>query len=129
MLGYHTKIGSLLLPLTIITAAQNPPLKFEVASVKAANPRSAIDMRTFPGGRLSATNCTLKQLIMGAYGITQQYQVAGGPAWIDGDRFEIEATASGDFTQDQGRVIALGREAPRKMMLMLRKKNDSKRVM
>ncbi len=76
-------------------------------------------MRAFPGGRLSATNCTLKQLVMGAYGLKEQYQVIGGPSWADVDRFEIEAKAAEDLSNDQDRVIALGREAPRKMMLML----------
>jgi uncharacterized protein (TIGR03435 family) len=105
--------------VAIVAVAQNQPLAFEVASVKTANPQSGIDMRTFPGGRLSATNCTLKQLVMGAYGLTQQYQLVGGPSWVDVDRFEIEAKAAGDLSDDQDRVVALGREAPRKMMLML----------
>jgi len=118
MLGVSL-IVVVLVPGIITTAAQNQELKFEVASVKVANPRTGIDMRTYPGGRLSATNCTLQQLIMGAYGMTQQYQVAGGPSWVDVDKFEIEANAGEDFSQDKDRVIALGREAPRKMMLML----------
>ncbi|HEY2385031.1 MAG TPA: TIGR03435 family protein [Terriglobia bacterium] len=108
-----------LLSLTVIAVAQNQPLKFEVALVKVANPRSGIDMRTFPGGRLLATNCTLKQLIMGAYGLKEQYQVVGGPTWVDVDRFEVEGKAAEDLTNDPDRVIALGREAPRKLTLML----------
>jgi uncharacterized protein (TIGR03435 family) len=106
--------GAALLP---ITAAQK--LSFEVASVKLGNPASGIDMRTFPGGRLSATNVTLKQLVMGAYNIQQYYEVVGGPSWMDADRFDIEAKAPTDLILDNDRVIALGREAPRQMMLML----------
>jgi uncharacterized protein (TIGR03435 family) len=114
-----SSVAALGVPGMITTAVQNQSFKFEVSSVKPANPRTGIDMRTYPGGRLSATNCTLKQLVMAAYGMTQQYQVDGGPSWVDVDRFEVEATAGKDFSQDPDRVIALGREAPRKMMLML----------
>src|SRR5262245_15530948 len=102
-----------------VVSAQSPRIAFDVASVKLANPRSPIDMHTFPNGRLNATACTLKQLVMGAYGIKEQYQVLGGPSWAEADRFDIEAKVAGDFSQDRDRVTALGRDAPRKMMLML----------
>jgi uncharacterized protein (TIGR03435 family) len=41
-------------------------------------------------GRLTATNVTLKRCIMGAYGLGPN-QIAGGPDWLDSDRFDIEA--------------------------------------
>jgi uncharacterized protein (TIGR03435 family) len=41
-------------------------------------------------GRLTATNVTLKRCIMGAYGLGPN-QIAGGPDWLDTDRFDIEA--------------------------------------
>ncbi len=95
---------------------------FEVASVKSADPNGhpgvGIDMRTLPGGRLSATDCTLKQLIQGAWSL-EAWKVVGGPAWIDTDRFDIEAKAGEDFSKDTDRVVALGHDAPRKMMAML----------
>jgi uncharacterized protein (TIGR03435 family) len=118
--GIRIVIFLLALPsVNLVTAAQNQPLKFEVASVKPANARSGIDMRTFQGGRLLATNCTLKQLIMGAYALKEPFQVVGGPTWVDVDRFEVEGKAAEDLTNDPDRVIALGREAPRKLTLML----------
>jgi uncharacterized protein (TIGR03435 family) len=43
-----------------------------------------------PGGRLSITNFTLKQLIAFAFDMKRPL-VVGGPAWIDSDRFDIEA--------------------------------------
>jgi uncharacterized protein (TIGR03435 family) len=102
--------------------SQPAPVVFEVASVKPADPNGhpgvGIDMRTSPGGRLSATDCTLKQLIRGAYGL-EPWKVVDGPAWIDTDRFDIEAKAGEDFSKDTDRVIALGHDAPRKMMTML----------
>jgi uncharacterized protein (TIGR03435 family) len=100
------------------TAAQStqPPdnLKFEVASVKQSPPVSftaqirAIEsgvpvpvpvfgVRTRPGGRLSALNRTLKQLVVQAFGV-QDYQVSGGPPWSTTDFFVIEASAGREAT-------------------------------
>jgi uncharacterized protein (TIGR03435 family) len=101
---------------------QSAPPAFEVASVKPADPNGhpgvGIDLRTFPGGKLLATDCTLKQLIQAAYSV-EPWQVLAGPAWLDSDRFDIEAKAGQDFSKDPDRVAALGHDAPRKMMTML----------
>src|SRR5580698_1768614 len=90
---------------------------FEVASIRPAGPRP-IDMNTFPSGRLEATSVTLKQLIEGAYNF-KPYLVSGGPAWLDADRWDVSAKAEEEAAQDKERVVALGRDAPLKMMLML----------
>lgn len=47
-------------------------------------------MQTFPNGRLTATDVTLKQLIEAAYDF-KPYLVVGGPAWLDSDSFDISA--------------------------------------
>lgn len=94
--------------------------EFEVASVKPIDPqvRGGIDIRVFPGGRLVATAASFQQLVAGAYGGLQLYQVIG-PAWIDNARFNIEATSpENDFGQ-QPTVTALGRQVPLKTMLRL----------
>src|ERR1700676_1371239 len=69
---------------------------FEVASVK---PNKSGDGRIFfqmqPGGRFTATNVPLRELIRVAYGI-QNFQLVGGPDWIGSDRFDIVAKAEGD---------------------------------
>jgi bla regulator protein BlaR1 len=75
-------------------------------------------MHTFPSGSLEATNVTLKQMIEAAYNF-KPYLVCGGPAWMDSDRFDITAKADEAAAQDKSRVIALGRDAPLRMMLML----------
>jgi uncharacterized protein (TIGR03435 family) len=50
-----------------------------------------------PGGRFTATNNTLRALILNAYGITTMpYLLQGGPAWIDSARYDLEARASTD---------------------------------
>ena len=92
-----------------------PPPAFEVASIKPSDGHLGIDMKTFPG-RLSATAASLSQLIQAAY---TAERLTGGPAWMDSDRFDIEAKTSEDLSGETDRVIAMGRPAPRRMMLML----------
>ena len=79
--------------------AQSPA--FEVASVK---PNKSGDVQALmypqPGGRFTATNVTLRALIIGAYSL-QESQLSGGPDWLDKDRFDIAAKADGDPSPDQ----------------------------
>jgi uncharacterized protein (TIGR03435 family) len=64
---------------------------FEVASVKLNSSSSgAIGMFTYPGGRIVASNETLRMLIHDAYEL-ELYQILGGPDWMDDDRYDIEA--------------------------------------
>ncbi|MGA9625363.1 MAG: TIGR03435 family protein [Bryobacteraceae bacterium] len=76
-------------------AQADQSLTFEVASIK---PTPASDQETKwgpePGGRFSAKGATLKQLITLAYGV-QEYQISGGPKWMNRDRWSIEAKAEG----------------------------------
>lgn len=76
------------------TAARRPA--FEVASIK---PNKSGDLTRLmapqPGGRFIATNVTLSALIWRAYSL-QGSQLAGGPSWLDSDRFDITAKATGN---------------------------------
>ena len=66
---------------------------FEVASIKPNNSGSGSSRSgTRTGGYFFATNVSLKLLIMQAYRVLD-FQVSGGPSWIEGDRFDIEARA------------------------------------
>src|SRR5690349_5109772 len=63
---------------------------FEVASIR---PNRSGDPRHFlrtPPGRLLATGMTTKLLIEEAYNV-KDFQVAGGPSWIDSDTYDIDA--------------------------------------
>jgi len=74
-------------------SAQNAA--FDAASVKrAAAGQRGYSIRPLPG-RLSAGNVTVKLLIAEAYHV-HDFQVSGGPSWIDSDRYDIEAKAAGD---------------------------------
>ena len=68
---------------------------FEVASLKRNN---SWFNRAFqiggPPGRFTATNVPLRELILFAYKV-QPFQLEGGPAWVNSDRFDIVAKLSG----------------------------------
>lgn len=72
--------------------AQPKPALFDSASIKpAATGIHGFSIRPLPG-RFSAQNVTLRQLIGAAWHLPD-YQVSGGPKWIDADRFDLEAKA------------------------------------
>lgn len=79
--------------LTPFTSAQFGG--FEVASVKPSNPNAtgAVGMVVPAFGRLTATNATLRRLVYAAYQL-QPFQVLGGPAWQNTNRFDINAKAA-----------------------------------
>jgi uncharacterized protein (TIGR03435 family) len=84
-------------------AAQTTSPAFEVASIKLnKSGERASHGGTQPGGRFTATNVTLFQLIRNAYGLTDS-QVAGGPSWINTDHFDIIAKMpEGSFDSQSG---------------------------
>lgn len=76
-------------------------LTFEAASVKPSprpepNPFGfpvGATIRFLPGGRVTATQATLRDLIRRAYDV-QDVRIAGGPEWIGADRFDVVAVAA-----------------------------------
>ena len=88
---------------TAVTAApalaqQDTRPAFAVATVKKnTSGDAAAGMRLQPGGRIVVTNQPLRRLIVFAYGLQPQ-QLAGGPAWLDTDRFDIVAQAEGNLS-------------------------------
>jgi uncharacterized protein (TIGR03435 family) len=69
---------------------------FEVATVKPnRSGQPFINFGLQPGGRVSAINVPLKELIRMAYDV-QAFQIDGGPGWINSDRFDVTAKAEGD---------------------------------
>lgn len=63
---------------------------FTVASVKPSDPGTeGIRLAFTPGGRLAASNVTLRFLIKIAYNLRDD-QIDGGPAWLASKRFNVE---------------------------------------
>ena len=65
---------------------------FVPPGLKVTDPRTGF-FKVLPGGRLSASNITLRSYITGAYGASfQSKRMSGGPDWISSTRYDIEAT-------------------------------------
>jgi len=89
--------------LAVLSAAQAPAQKpaFEVASVKL-NAHSGFSPTTLQmaGSRFSATGMPLRPLIMQVYNL-RDFQIVGGPDWINTDQWDFEAVA------DKGATLRL----------------------
>jgi len=105
-----------------IALAQNPLPQFEVATVKSPGPQDhSIIQYNYPGGRIVISLYTFGQLLHEALGV-QRFQVVGAPAWVDSDRFMIEAKPPASSKLSS--FIPSNREAPlveeqRQMLLAL----------
>jgi bla regulator protein blaR1 len=94
----HLRIGNFVFALAVCLPAgyAQTALTFEVASVK---PHTAIDrnmsLNHTPGGGLECVNVTLRTLVTYAFDL-RDYQLAGGPSWLDTEHFDIVAKAPAD---------------------------------
>jgi uncharacterized protein (TIGR03435 family) len=77
-----------------------PRVEFEVVSVKPGDPASLGSSSGTPAGRLVMRNTTLKNLVMSAYRLNE-YEIAGGPTWMDSAKFNIDATLPAGAPQGQ----------------------------
>jgi uncharacterized protein (TIGR03435 family) len=99
-------LGVCLAMSVAIVAAQEPGTQsqpaasasatFEVATVKQnKSGERGGGIRRLPGGRVAVTNMPARGLITFAYQLGQ-YQLVGGPAWLDNDRFDMTAKMEGN---------------------------------
>jgi len=86
----------------IITAAQNQPLAFEVASVKPAASNQYVPAEVGPQAFRMVPS--LADAILWAYEI-HTYQLSGGPAWLHRDYYQIEARAQASATRKEMREM------------------------
>src|SRR6185437_9242410 len=75
---------------------------FEAAVIKPAKPGAPGNFFEIPPGgeRFTATNVPLRALIMMAYGVAD-WQVSGGPSWMNSKYFDIEAKPDHPATREQ----------------------------
>jgi uncharacterized protein (TIGR03435 family) len=79
--------------------AQTPT--FEVASIRQnKSGADGASVRVQPGGRLNVTNNSLRNIVRNAYNV-QNFQIVGGPDWINTDRWDIVAKAEEDAAAPQ----------------------------
>jgi uncharacterized protein (TIGR03435 family) len=90
----------------LVCAAIAPPARaqrpaFEVASIRRnVSVGQLSSIRGQPGGRITVTNHTLRNIIRNTNRL-QSYQLVGGPDWIDRDRWDIVAKGAGDPSFEQ----------------------------
>ena len=73
---------------------------FEVASIKPNKSGDRGVRIMFPSGtRFTATNVALRMLIRVAYGV-QEFQISGGPDWLNSEKYDIEAKAEASSPND-----------------------------
>jgi uncharacterized protein (TIGR03435 family) len=82
-------------PPTAPDAAVAPALTFEVATIKPSDPANCCG-RTFGanGREFHTHNTNLKYLLQYAYNL-QVLQIAGGPPWMDEDRYDVGGEIEG----------------------------------
>jgi uncharacterized protein (TIGR03435 family) len=90
-------------------AADADPV-FEVATIKPSEPNDPTDGFHTRGRHVFIENQTVNKLIAFAYGMYGK-QIAGGPAWLGTDRFDIDGVPDAEGTpslkQEQGMVKRL----------------------
>lgn len=94
----------LLLAALGLAFAQPPEPTFEAATIKPNHSADGGSYVKLPGATVTLTNMTLKRAILSSYQI-RDFQLSGGPGWLDSDRFDIEAKAAPDASMDQKRVM------------------------
>ena len=89
----------LALMVTCALHAQNSP-EFDAASIKPFSGGGRGSRLTFTPGRVVSTGAmfeaagvTARQIILAAYGL-KEYQLTGGPAWMNTDLYSLQAAAA-----------------------------------
>jgi uncharacterized protein (TIGR03435 family) len=78
---------------------------FEAASVKVtASPDNGFNESDTNPGRLTLRNVSLRWCIRFAYGV-QDFQISGGPKWLDHDRYDIDGKAAGPAKTPELRLM------------------------
>jgi uncharacterized protein (TIGR03435 family) len=79
--------------IAVLNAQDSAPVPY-VASVKKNAGGFGAQMRIGPG-MISANGVPVRLLMRQAFGQLQDFQLVGGPAWLNSDRFDIEAKIEG----------------------------------
>ena len=99
-------LGSCLLLAGAGFGQQKERLTFEVASIKPtpADSRSG-GIKAMPGGQTyEARGAPVKLIISLMYKIPMR-QISGGPAWLDSDRWDIDAKAAHSYSLDDLHIM------------------------
>lgn len=99
----RTSVGACLAVLTAVGLcgqSGTKPLTFEVASIKPSGADfHRVMIQIQPGGGLRTSGTTLKMLLSQAYDV-REFQISGGPGWINTERYDIMAKAEDAAVSD-----------------------------
>lgn len=85
---------------TAVSPTATAALEFEAATIKPVKEPAPYRMHDSEEGRRFSTRYTsLRDLLQMAYGLDRQ-QVAGGPAWVATDEYDVDAVADGTVSLD-----------------------------
>ena len=89
---------------TVVAAADMPAFETAVVKPTAPDSRGGTGVRNYPGGRMTADNMTLKELVAFAWRV-QRFQITGEPAWASSLHYDITAKAPGNPGPDRLREM------------------------
>ena len=94
----------LLMAFGVFQASPQEP-KFEVASIHVSEPGArGTTMYAPTPERFAATSISVKGLIAFAYDV-RDFQISGGPKWLDSNLYDVVARPDGDITGDHVRAM------------------------
>jgi len=93
-------------PKKIPPMAADADPSFEVVTIKPSKPDQQGSGITLQGVRLKTVNTSLAELIKFAYNV-QDKQIIGAPAWVDTDKFDIDAQPDTPGTPDKDQTAKM----------------------
>jgi uncharacterized protein (TIGR03435 family) len=93
-----------------------PSPSFEVASIKPNRSGDMFIRIMFQPGRFTANGVTTKHLITMAYNV-KDFQVSGGPGWINSERYDIEAKEPDSIAEELPKLPPDQREEQSRLMI------------
>jgi uncharacterized protein (TIGR03435 family) len=95
--------GLILTSMLSVCSAQTAPPPFEVTTIRPNRSGDAQGGAFFEPGRFVAKNATVKMLIAYAYAV-KDFQISGGPSWMDSERFDITAKEDESVSVDRQKL-------------------------
>jgi uncharacterized protein (TIGR03435 family) len=106
---HPSRAAAVTLAIAIVAAiapaqTQTPARAFEATSIRRNPPRDALPIAVVRGDRFIAPGTTVRDLIRVA-NLVEEIQITGGPAWIESERFAIEASTGPGITAEDARAM------------------------
>jgi uncharacterized protein (TIGR03435 family) len=97
--------------LVIAMVLQSPP-QFEVSSIKPNTGGPGPTMIQMPPtGRVNILNASVRMMLRSSYRL-QDYQIIGGPDWMNSDRFDIQTSPPSGYQPEPPGLPCLGPDCP-----------------